>query len=131
MPLVPEPSLASFLSTERKLVEDPAIELMGGLGWHTSNLFNEAPGPNSATGRRTFKDALLPKRLWAALRKLNPELPDAAIQAAVDALSQDRSAMLPIAANRELAVLLRDGVPVELRQDDSSTKPVRVKLLDW
>ena len=94
----PEPSLASFLSTERKLVEDPAIELMGELGWDTANLFSEAPGPNNPTGRHSFKDAVLPRRLWAALRKLNPELADAALQVAVDALSQDRSAMLPIAA---------------------------------
>ena len=112
MPPVPEPSLASFLSTERKLVEDPAIELMETLGWDTASLFHEAPGPNNPTGRQSFKDAVLPTRLWAALRKLNPDLPDVALQAASDALTQDRSAMLPVAANRELASLLRMVCPL-------------------
>ena len=39
--------------------------------------------------------------------------------------------MLPIAANREVYRLLREGAPVELRQPDGSLKPDRVRFLDW
>jgi type I restriction enzyme R subunit len=39
--------------------------------------------------------------------------------------------MLPIAANREVHGLLRDGVPVKVPQDDGSLKPDRVRLVDW
>ena len=39
--------------------------------------------------------------------------------------------MLPVAANREVYRLLRDGVVVELRQPDGSLKPDRVRLVDW
>jgi type I restriction enzyme R subunit len=66
-----------------------------------------------------------------ALRRLNPALADAALQDAVSAVMADRSAMLPVAANKELAGHLRDGVAVELRQDDGSFKPERVRLVDW
>ena len=39
--------------------------------------------------------------------------------------------MLPVAANRELWRLLRDGVAVEARQPDGSFKPERVWVIDW
>ena len=39
--------------------------------------------------------------------------------------------MLPVAANRALWRLLRDGVAVELRQPDGSVQPERVRVIDW
>ena len=46
-------------------------------------------------------------------------------------LTADRSAMLPIAANREVYRLLREGVPVQVQQEDGSLKAERVRLVDW
>ena len=46
-------------------------------------------------------------------------------------LVRDRSAMLPVAANREVHRLLRNGVPVLLRQPDGGTEPGLVRLVDW
>ena len=74
---------------------------------------------------------MLPARLRAALRKLNPSLPDEALQQAEIALTADRSAMLPVAANREVYRLLRDGMPVQVRQPDGSLKDERVAVIDW
>jgi type I restriction enzyme R subunit len=65
------------------------------------------------------------------VRSLNPSLPEQALDGALAELTRDRSAMLPAAANREVFHLLREGVPVELRQPDGSTKPDRVRLIDW
>jgi type I restriction enzyme R subunit len=70
-------------------------------------------------------------RLGAALRKLNLLLPLEALQEAEIALIANRSAMLPVAANREVYRLLREGVSVEVRQQDGSTKPERVAVIDW
>ena len=46
-------------------------------------------------------------------------------------LVRDRSAMLPVAANREVWRLLRDGVPVQLRGTDGDAEPALVRVIDW
>ena len=74
---------------------------------------------------------MVPVRLRAALRKFNPSLPDEALQQAEIALTADRSAMLPVAANREVYKLLREGVPVQVRKPDGSLKDERVAFIDW
>ena len=124
-------ALASVLSTEAALVEAPAIELMAALGWSTGDLLNETPGPKNPSGRLTLKAVYLPARLLSSLRAINPGLPDQTLQDAADALTQDRSAMLPVAASREVARLLRDGVPVAVKQPDGPPKDERVWAIDW
>ncbi len=131
MPPGPKPSLSAGLATEKALVEGPAVELLVQMGWQHADLLAEQPGPANPTGRLSFKEALLPARLRAALRRLNPGLPDEALTQAEVALGQSRAAMLPVAANREVVRLLREGVAVELRQPDGSLKPDRVRLIDW
>ena len=116
---------------ELALVEIPALELLAELGWEHGDLLNEVPGPQNPTGRLSWRETVLPARLRAALAKLNPALPAEALQQAEARLTEDRSAMLPVAANRELWRLLRDGVPVELRQPDGSLKPERVRVIHW
>jgi len=112
-------------------VELPAVELLQSLGWQHGDLMQEEPGALNPTGRLSFREVILPARLRAALRRVNPSLPEEALQQAEAKLTEDRSAMLPIAANREVLRLLRDGVSVELRQPDGSLKPDRVWLVDW
>lgn len=123
-----EPS-ASY--TELSLVEQPAIELLQELGWTHGDLMNEVPGPGNPTGRLSWRETVLPARLREALARLNPQLPAEALQQAEVQLTADRSAMLPVAANRELWRLLRDGVAVELRQPDGTMQPERVRVIAW
>ncbi len=113
------------------MVELPAVELLQSLGWQHGDLMQEEPGALNPTGRLSYREVILPARLRAALRRVNPTLPEEALQQAEAKLTEDRSAMLPIAANREVLRLLRDGVSVELRQPDGSLKPDRVWLVDW
>ena len=125
------PSLSGSIASEKAVVELPAVELLQSLGWQHGDLMQEEPGALNPTGRLSFREVILPARLRAALRRLNPTMPDEALQQAEAKLTEDRSAMLPIAANREVHRLLRDGVSVELRQPDGSLKPDRVWLVDW
>lgn len=124
-------SLSGAIASEKAIVEEPAVELLQSLGWQHGDLMQEQPGPNNPTGRLSFRDVILPARLRTALRRLNPALPEEALAQAEAAVAADRSAMLPVAANRDVHRLLRDGVPVELRQPDGSLKPDRVRLIDW
>lgn len=124
-------SLSSAITSEDGLVETPGIELLEELGWTRANLFEEEPGPDSQTGRQSFRELVLPARFRATLRKLNPSLPDEALRQAETILAADRSAMLPVAANREVYKLLRDGILVQVRQPDGSLQDERVAVIDW
>lgn len=125
------PSLSSEFS-EDGAVEQPALTLLQQLGWLHVNLMEEKPGPDNPTGRTSFHQAWLPARLRAALAKLNPGLPAEALKLAEEVLTQDRSALSPIAANRELYHLLRAGVRVEVkRPGDGKSETVTVRAIDW
>ena len=123
-------SLYSGLS-EAELVENPAAELFAELGWDSINLFHETHGDGGSQGRMSRREAFLPRRLWAALRTLNPTVPEDGLQQAVDELTRDRSTMNPIAANREVHGLIRNGIPVVVKGVDGEAIPEAVRLIDW
>ncbi len=118
--------------TEDSLVEQPAIQLFAELGWVTLVASDELLGAEGTLGRETKSEVVLAARLRKVLVQLNPALPVEAINAAVDELSRDRSAMLPTAANRELWALMRDGVKVSVPDlARGGLKVERVKVVDW
>ena len=96
------PSITGHIASEDGSVEQPALELLAELGWQRINLQAEQPGPENPTGRTSFRQTYLPTRLRAALAKLNPNLTTEALKLAEERLVEDRSAMLPMAANRAL-----------------------------
>lgn len=124
-------SLSSVITSEDELVETPGLDLLEELGWTRADLMDEELGPNNSTGRLSFRELVLPKRLRAALHKLNPLLPDEALRQAETELATNRSAMLPIAANREVYRLLRNGVVVQVKQPDGSLKNEHAFFIDW
>jgi len=98
--------------TEDRLVEQPAMQLFGELGWETVSALEESFGPRGTLGRETKSEVVLIPKLRAALERTNPSLPSDAINSAIDELARDRSAMSLAAANREVWELVRDGVKV-------------------
>lgn len=118
--------------TEDNLVEQPAIQLFAELGWETLTASEEVMGVAGALGRETKSEVVLTTRLRNVLVRLNPVLPFDAVQAAIDELSRDRSAMTPTAANRELWSLMRDGVKVSVPDlAKGGVKIERVRVVDW
>lgn len=118
--------------TEDSLVEQPAIQLFAELGWETLVASEEVMGASGTLGRETKSEVVLAVRLRNVLARLNPALPLEAINAAVDELSRDRSAMTPAAANRELWALMRDGVKVSVPDlAKGGVKTERVRVVDW
>ncbi|MBV9280443.1 MAG: type I restriction endonuclease subunit R, partial [Chloroflexi bacterium] len=95
------------------------------------NAYHERLGPDGTLGRSSRGEVILARYLRPALDRLNPGLPAEAIQIAVDALTRDRSAMSTVQANRELYRLIRDGVRVNVRQEDGSERPEVVRVIDW
>lgn len=117
--------------SEDTLVEKPALDLLASLGWSTANLYHEWKGTASNQGRQNKQEALLVPRLRSALERLNPQLPADALEQAIAELGRDRSAMVPVNANREFHSLLRDGVKVTI-VDESGTEAVETaRVIDW
>jgi type I restriction enzyme R subunit len=118
--------------TEDRLVEQPAMQLFGELGWETVSAVEESFGPRGTLGRETKSEVVLIPKLRAALERLNPSLPADAINSAMDELARDRSAMSLAAANREVWELVRDGVKVLVPdRERGGRKTERVRIVDW
>lgn len=117
--------------SEDGLVEKPAIQLLENLGWTHFNLFDEAFGPEGSQFRDTLRDPYLTKPLRNALARLNPALPQDALDFAFDKLTQDRASMVPIAANRQVLELVRDGVDVEYRDEHGGMTKEQVRVINW
>ena len=118
--------------TEDQLVEQPAIQLFGQMGWETVSALEELPGLDGTLGRETTADVVLEARLRSALIRLNPWLTSEALTVAVDTLTRSRSTMSLAAANRDVYNLLKDGIPVSVPDEhEGGHKTERVKVIDW
>jgi type I restriction enzyme R subunit len=117
--------------SENALVEQPAIALFRELGYSHANCFNEWSRGTSSLGRETISDVILLPRLREALKKLNPEACPEAIQAAIDELSKDRSAMSLVQSNREIYKLLKDRVKVSFQNDEGESVDDELQVIDW
>lgn len=67
-------------------------------------------GEDSTFGRQTTDEVILSKNLRTALKELNPELPQEALDNAYYELTQDLSTKTAIGANKYVYSLLKDGV---------------------
>ena len=117
--------------SESTLIELPAIEIFQSLGYTHQNCFYETLGKHGTLGRETPSDVVLVPRLRKALLSLNPNLTNEALELAVEELTRDRSSLNPVAANREIYKMLRDGVKVTVRQKDGSEETETVRVIDF
>ncbi len=118
--------------SENLLVEQPALELFRWMGWETASAAEETFGAAASLGRETRSEVVLLSRLRDALERLNPGLPVSAYDAAIEALTRDRSAMLVPAANLEVYELLKEGVLVSIPDGQhGGQKQERLRVIDW
>ncbi len=118
---------------ENPLVEQPAIELFGSLGWETAHVYHEFDaGASSGLGREDKGDVVLTARLQAALERLNPKLPTVAFTQVVEELTRDRSRLSAARANQEVYDLLKKGVKVKIPDPQGNGEvDETVRVMDW
>lgn len=120
--------------SEQGLVEGPTLDLLKQLGFEIVDAYAEAYGPDSPAaghpGRDDRSQVVLPHRLRPKLRELNPDLPDAALDLAVEQLLADRTAMDRVRASQAVWRLLRDGVKATFTDDDGR-RTETVRIIDW
>ncbi len=121
------------INNEDRLVQKTfADHLHQVLGWDTVTAFNdETFGPEGMLGRASPRDAVLTRDLRAALVRLNPDLPAAAIDEAMRALTvQDFSRSL-VQHNQDFSRLIRGGVPVQYRDATGRLREGRARAIDF
>lgn len=123
------PAAMTHLDAESAL-ENATIELFSELGWESLNAYSET-FPTSFLGRETAGEVVLRSRLCPALARLNPALPREAIEAAIEELALNRSALSIAQANRDIYRLLRGGVKVRFRDEDGNEVEETVRVVDW
>jgi len=102
------------------------------LGYDLLNCYtSDADNLNDQSRRSDKREVILAERLKDAALRLNPGIPEVAIDEALARLTDKRHAMSPIAANREIDSLIRDGIPVEFDNNQGKKEQERVKVIDF
>ncbi len=109
-------------------LEDLACEWFTSLGWNY--VHGEVISPEgSAPERAGWKDVLLRPRLIAALKRINPSIPEEGLEQAIHAVEALSDPTL-IGRNRAFHKLLLEGVHVEVERDGRKETDL-VRLIDF
>ena len=121
------------INSEDRLVQATFAEyLEHELGWDSIYAWNEeAFGPDGTLGRTDTREAVLNHDLHAALRRLNPELPDSAIDKARRDMTVYDVSRSMVQHNHDFYKYLRGGVPVEYQDPRGRRKSARAKVIDF
>ncbi|CAD84293.1 MULTISPECIES: type I restriction endonuclease subunit R [Nitrosomonas] len=113
--------------TEQKL-EDTAVGWFAELGWPHANGPEIAPDGDQPA-RTDYRQVVLREHLLAALARINPHIPAAALEQAAHELLTVGEPLL-IARNRRVHRLLLSGIPVEFSVGDEKRSDL-VNLIDF
>lgn len=123
---------ATGINSEDQLVQATFAEHLARLGWESVYAWNhETFGPDGTLGRKDTTEAVLTRDLRAALARLNPELPDTAIEFALRQLTAFDASRSLVQHNHEFYRLLRHGVPVTWRDARGDQKSGRARVIDF
>ncbi len=123
--------MPNFISEDN--IEQAMVQRLQHLcGYDAMNCYTADPDDtNDGSGRTDKREVILRDRLKGSAVALNPGFPESAIDDAIKQLCDKRQALAPIAANRELDSLIRDGVRVEFRDEQGRNRKERVKVIDF
>jgi type I restriction enzyme R subunit len=119
----------SGFTCSESLLEATALAWFEGLGYRILNGPHIAPGEPAAE-RSEYTEPILEGRLRSALARLNPEIPEPALDEAARKVMRTETASL-IVNNRRFHTLLTHGVDVEYRRTDGSIAGDKVWLFDF
>jgi type I restriction enzyme R subunit len=121
------------INNEDRLVQQTfADHLRDHHGWESVYAFNtETFGPHGTLGRASEREAVLLRDLRAALARFNPSIPEAVREQAIESLTRFDLSRSLLQHNRELYGFIRDGVPVEWRDEKGETRYARAQVVDF
>mmetsp|Transcript_23662 Transcript_23662/g.42112 ORF Transcript_23662/g.42112 Transcript_23662/m.42112 type:complete len:1047 (+) Transcript_23662:5622-8762(+) len=117
------------MSFTEDLVEQVALNVFQELGWDFADPLLIAPdGKEKARG--SYGEVVLRGILTDAAHRLNPDVPEDVLEAAIRQVQISETPSL-IEENRRIHKLLVEGVDVEYRRPDGSIKGDKVRLIDF
>ena len=121
------------INSEDRLVQATFAEyLEHELGWDNVYAWNEETfGPDGTLGRTETKEAVLTRDLHAALKRLNPNLPESALEHAMRDLTVYDVSQSMVQHNQDFYRYLRGGVPVEYQDARGRRKFTRARVIDF
>jgi type I restriction enzyme R subunit len=123
--------MASFISEDN--IEQALLQRLQHIhGFNVLDCFTAKPEDlNDGSHRADKRDVIFPVELKKACLDLNPGIPESKIDEAIERLMNRRTAMSPIAANRGLYDLIRDGVPVQFDDEHGIKQHEKVRLVHF
>jgi type I restriction enzyme R subunit len=121
------------INSEDRLVQQTFVEyLEQQLGWDSVYAWNqETFGPTGTLGRSSERDMVLVRDLREALVKLNPLLPDKAIEEAITKLTHHDFSRSLMQHNQAFYALIREGVPVSYRDPKGQLRQAQARVIDF
>jgi len=114
--------------TEANL-EDVVLEFLGVEGWQV--VYGPDIAPEQAAAERSdYREVVLAARLREALSRLNPSLPNDALDEAFKALLRPESQFV-MTENWRAYQLITQGVPVQYRDSSGAIRDTRAHVIDW
>lgn len=110
-------------------LEALCLEYLDDLGWTILHGPDIAPD-GTMPERSSYADVLLEGRLREAVERLNPDLPEAAVDEVIKSVARAESQVL-LTENWRVYRLLTHGVPVEYRDPAGRVVHGRARLIDW
>ena len=118
------------INSEDRLVQKTFAEhLQNVLGWESVYAWNEETfGPAGMLGRADTREVVLTRDLRAALARLNPQLPRAAVTETVQTMTRHDFSRSLLQHNQEFYKFIRDGVPVSYKDAQGQLREMRARV---
>lgn len=116
-------------SISESVIEQAALDWLQNEGWTIIHGPDIAPGMPDGE-RKDYGRVILEERLKSALARLNPQLPEDALEEAFRKLTRPEGASLEM-QNRLMHRMLVDGVTVEYRNSDGDIRGAQAVVLDF
>ena len=122
--------MPNFISEDQ--IEQALLLKLQQYGFELLNCFTaDADDLQDGSGRDDKREVIFGESLRAAAIRLNPDMPQSVVEIALARITDRRQAMSPIAANRELDGLVREGIPVVYDGTDGKQEHGRVRVMDF
>ena len=121
------------INSEDRLVQKTFAEhLCDVLGWESVYAWNEETfGADGTLGRTDAREVVLMRDLRAAIVRLNPHLPVAAVEEAAAKMARHDFSRSLLQHNQEFHGFIRDGVPVCYTDSAGQRRETRARVIDF
>ena len=119
--------------SENILVQESSGNLLHNeLGWDVRFAYNtEELGVNGTFGRKSYKEILLKRYFFEALKKLNPWINSEQIKEALETFEKRLSSDSLQQINESKYYLIRDGIPVTVKKKDGQNDSKKAIVIDF